>query len=56
MARVLCGECLSGATDLFVARVPCFAIKKLGRGTSDYRYEEDECEEVAEAFRVLGED
>jgi hypothetical protein len=49
-----------GATDLFVARVPYFAIKKMGRWKSDsamlyYRCEEDVCEAVTEAFRVLGE-
>ena len=49
-----------GATDLFVARVPYFAIKKMGRWKSDsamlyYRCEEDVCDAVTEAFRVLGE-
>jgi len=49
-----------GATDLFIARVPYFAIKKMGRWKSDsamlyYRCEEDVCKAVTEAFRVLGE-
>ena len=49
-----------GATDLFVARVPYFAIKKMGRWKSDsamlyYRCEEDVCEAVTEAFRALSE-
>ena len=49
-----------GATDLFVARVPYFAIKMMGRWKSDsamlyYRCEEDVCNAVTEAFRVLGE-
>jgi hypothetical protein len=43
-----------------VARIPYFAIKKMGRWKSDsamlyYRCEEDVCEAVTEAFRVLGE-
>ena len=49
-----------GATDLFVARVPYFAIKKMGRWKSDsamlhYRCKEDVCNAVTEAVRVLGE-
>lgn len=48
-----------GATDLFVARVPYFAIKKMGRWKSDsamlyYRCEEDVCKAVTEAFKMLG--
>ena len=49
-----------GATDLFVARVPYFAIKKMGRWKSDsamlyYRCEEDVCKAVAEAFSEVSE-
>jgi integrase len=44
-----------GATDLFVARVPYFLIKKMGRWESDaamlyYRCEEDVTDAVAAAF------
>jgi integrase len=49
-----------GATDLFVARVPYFAIKNMGRWKSDsamlyYRCEEDVCKAVAEAFSEISE-
>ena len=47
-----------GATDLFVARVPYFLIKKMGRWRSDaamlyYRSEEDVCLAVAAAFGLM---
>ena len=47
-----------GATDLFVARVPYYLIKKMGRWKSDaamvyYRSEEDVCHAVSKAFSLL---
>ena len=47
-----------GATDLFVARVPYYIIKKKGRWISDaaliyYRDEDDVDDAVEKAFRIL---
>ena len=47
-----------GATDLFVARVPCYIIKKMGRWKSEaamlyYRCDEDVEHAVAEAVAKL---
>jgi hypothetical protein len=47
-----------GATDLFVARVPYFIIKRMGRWTSDaamvyYRAEEDVRHSVRGAFSKM---
>ena len=47
-----------GATDLFVARVPYYLIKKMERWKSDaamvyYRSEEDVCHAVSKAFSLL---
>ena len=47
-----------GATDLFVARVPYYIIKKMGRWKSDaamlyYRDDEDIRDAVTEAFTNL---
>ena len=50
--------CAGSATDLFVARVPYFIIKRMGRWSSDaamiyYRHEEDVVETVAAAFQFV---
>ena len=47
-----------GVTDLFVARVPYFIIKRMGRWSSDaamiyYRHEEDVVKTVAAAFQFF---
>ena len=47
-----------GGTDLFVARVPYYLIKKIGHWKSDaamvyYRSEEDVCHAVSMAFSLL---
>jgi len=47
-----------GATDLFVARVPYFIIKRMGRWSSDaamiyYRHDEDVVKTVATAFTFV---
>ena len=47
-----------GATDLFVARVPYYLIKMMGRWKSDaamiyYRSEDDVCYAVSKAFSFL---
>ena len=47
-----------GATDLFVARVPYYLIKKMGRWKSDavkiyYRSDDDVCYAVSKAFSFL---
>ena len=46
------------ATDLFIARVPYFIIKKMGRWASDaamvyYRHDEDVIREVSAAFQLV---
>ena len=48
----------AGATDLFVARVPYFIIKRMGRWSSDaamiyYCHEEDVVKTVAAAFQFV---
>ena len=47
-----------GATDLFIARVPYFIIKKMGRWSSDalmvyYRHDEDVIHAVSAAFQLV---
>ena len=47
-----------GAADLFIARVPYFIIKRMGRWSSDaamiyYRHEEDVVKTVAPAFQLV---
>ena len=47
-----------GATDLLIARVPYFIIKKIGRWSSDaamvyYRHDEDVIREVSTAFQLI---